>query len=742
MLRSAVAYGCLLVSVILFLVNGLSVLPYPGLQQDEVLFAAGIYAPEYCPSSVVVLGHKIPLMLLSYLGALKSWLYGPIVRIWEPSPWSVRVPVLALGVITILAFFHLTRSVAGIAAAALATALLATDTTFLLTTVFDWGPVALQHLLTLAGLGALVHFHRTGSRWSLRGGWFCFGLALWNKALFLWTLNAIIVAGAIVLRDAIRRHWSRRNAAEAVVCLSLGAWPLLWFNIREPGATFRFGAERELKSFQDKLHVLRSSLDGSGLFGYIVREDGGGASAAQPESAWETWSVEVSRTLGPVRATPFPWVTAASLLLLPWLRRTPSRKPLWFALITLAVTWAQMLATGGAGGSVHHAVLLWPWPHFLAAIALGEAGRRLHSRSGTGAAALVVGAVCGWNLLVTNQYRVQLIRYGAAGSWTDAIYALSESLRHVGAREIYVTDWGILDPLRFLHRGRLPLREASEVLRKEQLSEAERRQLHERLSNPGGIFIGHVDGEEQFPGVHARLLELAGEEGYEKVRRYIVRDRHGRAVFDVFGFRRRSANPDGAEHKTKRPAVFGARKGAVHLEHDPQFAGLRQCVRQREVQFEGSVAPAQGHGREGMAVHADPEMHGAGTDLLLGAEAGQAQRAARAADTHRRLARHPAITGFDRVPFRAQEGGKQRISRIDSAGQFAPRPAAASQGVIGSRYIPQPVARRVVNHRTLPLQRLERNGGRQDELSDVAEFRVRLNVVFRSGCQVHVRESQ
>lgn len=578
--RRTLAVGCLLLGIILFLANGLSVLPYPGIQQDEILFAAGIYGPQYCPFSIAVAGRTIPLMLLEYLGALKSWLYGPIVKLWGPSPWSVRLPVLLVGAITIAAFFQFTRAVAGTTAAALAAALLATDTTFLLTTVFDWGPVALQHLLGLAGLSALVRFDRTGSRWSLRGGWFCFGLALWNKALFVWTLGGMIVASALVLHGAIRRHWNRRNVAEALICFLLGAWPLVWFNVREPGVTFRFGAEQELGNLRDKLYVLRSSLDGSGLFGYIAREDGGGASAAQPESSWEEWSVEVSRAAGSVRATPFPWMAAASVLLLAWLRRTPAWKPLWFALITPAVAWAQMLATGGAGGSVHHAVLLWPWPHLFAAIAIAEAGRRIHSRIGIGAAASAVAAVCACSLLVTNQYRVQLIRYGAAGSWTDAIYALSESLRHIRATEIYVTDWGVLDPLRFLHQGRLPLREASAVLRKEQPSEAEQRELRERLANAGGVFVGHVDGEEQFAGVNARLLELARREGYEKMRRYIVRDRHGRAVFEVFGFRR-SANPDRAKHEPERAAVLRARKRAVHLEYDSQFAGLRELIRQR-----------------------------------------------------------------------------------------------------------------------------------------------------------------
>jgi len=136
-----------------------------------------------------VFKHKIPMLLISYLGALKAWVYAPILAIWEPSVWSVRVPVLLAGAVTLFLFWMLLERTVSRRAALAGTALLAFDTTFLLTTCFDWGPVALQHLLAVSAALLLVRFHTTGSRRMLGAAFFLLGLALWDKALFGWTLT-------------------------------------------------------------------------------------------------------------------------------------------------------------------------------------------------------------------------------------------------------------------------------------------------------------------------------------------------------------------------------------------------------------------------------------------------------------------------------------------------------------------------------------------------------------------------
>jgi hypothetical protein len=104
---------------------GLALIPQAGIQDDEALFGSAIFHPEEAAYSVKLFNHQIPLMQMSYLGSLKSWVYTPIFRRWKPSAASVRFPALVLGAITVGLFWLLLRRVSGYRAAAIGCLLLA-----------------------------------------------------------------------------------------------------------------------------------------------------------------------------------------------------------------------------------------------------------------------------------------------------------------------------------------------------------------------------------------------------------------------------------------------------------------------------------------------------------------------------------------------------------------------------------------------------------------------------------------
>ena len=83
---------------LLFIVIGVPWIDKPGIQTDEALFATGIYPP---------FGPDYPLMVMTYVGALKSYIWAAIFKLWPPSPSSVRVPAVLLGALSIWWLYHL-----------------------------------------------------------------------------------------------------------------------------------------------------------------------------------------------------------------------------------------------------------------------------------------------------------------------------------------------------------------------------------------------------------------------------------------------------------------------------------------------------------------------------------------------------------------------------------------------------------------------------------------------------------
>ena len=250
---------------------GLAFLPLVGIQDDEVFFATAIF---HLPSAAVFDAHvfqqQIPLMLLSYLGALKSWIYFPILTRIHPSYLTIRLPVLLIGTLTIWLFIWFLEKAHGRRVAWVGGVLLATDTVYVLTTCFDWGPVALQHLLSLAGLALLLKFVSSGKRSTLFWGFFLFGLAFWDKALFPWLFSGLAVATVVVFPRELWSRCTRGNLGLAAAGLIVGALPLVVYNLATNFDTFRSNSSFVLSQFPSRLHALRMTLDGEILCDYMV----------------------------------------------------------------------------------------------------------------------------------------------------------------------------------------------------------------------------------------------------------------------------------------------------------------------------------------------------------------------------------------------------------------------------------------------------------------------------------------
>jgi 4-amino-4-deoxy-L-arabinose transferase-like glycosyltransferase len=540
--RIAKSSYCAIAACSLFLVTGWFFLARLGVQNDEALFANGIYKP-YAVAYVYQLGHsRLPLMLMSYLGTLKSWVYRPIFQLFGAGTKAMRAPMLLAGAASVWVFYLLLKRLAGNRAAVVGCGLLAADSLYLLTVCFDWGPVALQHLLLVSGMLCLVIFYQDRKSGALAAGAFLLGLAMWDKALAVWMLGGIGVASVLIIPRQILAVLTVRRTALAAVAFGLGALPLIVFNSANRGVTFRSNASWETNGVAGKARLLRATAEGSALFGWLNFEDWETAEPRAAQGAIESASAKISALGGHVRHSLLFYGFVLALLLTPLARGSDLRLIL-FALVAMIVAWAQMAVTVNAGGSVHHAILIWPLPQIVIAVAFAAASRRLGT-AGIPALAAVLAVMMISSLLVTNEYFRLIVRNGGSKNWTDAIYPLATYMNGDSPERVYCVDWGILDSLRLLSRGRLPLAVGTDPINKARLNDEDRQFLDRMISSPQNIFVNHTPEFEFFTGVNDKLVRFAADTGYRREVLTEIADRNGRPVYQVYRFVHAESAPD------------------------------------------------------------------------------------------------------------------------------------------------------------------------------------------------------
>jgi hypothetical protein len=520
-----------------FVLTGLAMIPKIGIQTDEAIFTSAMFPEPYPWFGISIFKKMIPLMVMSYLGTAKTAIYTMIFSIWPPSAYSLRIPALALGALSIVLFYLLLKRVAGVRPALFGTALLSFDTSYLVATVFDWGPVAIQHVCLLGGLLLLLRYGQDGDTKALAGGFFLLGAGMWDKAIFSWMLSGAVLAAILVLPLSLMRNLRPKQITIAAISFCLGALPLIIYNVRKPLETFRGNASLSRENVTQKLRVLEVTALGSGLIGFFAPTESD--HPHQPQTALDSALVALSDATGN-RTEHWLWPAwLAAWALTPILVFSRWRKAILFPAVMITAAWLLMALTRDAGAAVHHTILLWPFPLMMIAVAMEWLAEKA-GRLGTPLTAAVAVLLCGSCLPVSATYIAHFVRNGSTGPWTDAVFALAEDLQHRRAETVYLTDWGILDNTRMLTQGRVRLRWASDPLTAPHITAGHRNFLTDILSQPNTVFVSNTDDRQIFHGVNPKLAALSTGLGFERQSLTQVRDSRGRPCFEIFRFRRRA----------------------------------------------------------------------------------------------------------------------------------------------------------------------------------------------------------
>jgi hypothetical protein len=488
----------------LFLIIGLPFLGKTGLHYDATFELACFYPcsdPVFRPT---LFGHVVPVMIIQYLGTLKAWLYLPLLNFHILTPYLLRLPSLAIGAASVWMFYAILDHVSGRPAAVVGAMLLATDASFLIATSYDFGPIALLHFLILSAVLLLLRFDVTLNPVYLAIAFVLFGASLWYKALAVWMLGGLAAGAVVVFPKRLFALLTPGRVAIVTSAIALGAFPLIYYNVVSGGATLHpANIATGATPLSQKVLVLKRTLNGSVFFGWLT-DEGSPGTELEPASLGDRVSIGITRTIGHIRSNWMLYAVAGSCCLLPSLWFTPSRKPTLFALIYLLAARGLMVLLPGTGAALHHVILLWPFPHFLVAVAGVQLARSLGKYGARLLTTMLIFSV-GYNLLLINAYYADLVTRGTTVVWTDAIHPLFENLR--SATEIVTVDWGYATTLCLLSHGQMPMKDISFLLLNP--TEAQKAYVGSLMGKSQTVFVDHVGGDEQLPAAHARIAQIA-----------------------------------------------------------------------------------------------------------------------------------------------------------------------------------------------------------------------------------------
>jgi hypothetical protein len=341
--------------ILSFVVLGIqmSFLWLPGIQQDEALFLTPFFGSQSRLYTLQAGPVQIPLMVMDYIGGLKSWLFWPIFRLWGATATSIRLPMCLVSISTLIAFAGVARRAGGIPVAIASAALLGLNTLFLLTNVFDWGPVAFLMLGSVLFVALLARFDESSDRRHLALAFLVAGGMVWYKAIFAFLLGGLAAAYVVVYRKEALRACTARNLLVAVAAFSVGASPLICFNVRSRGATVRAPASLEKIPVSGKLLMLRETLNGKALEHYMIRSSPGEILRLQGVPAGdliEGWYAQSA--LGPGSLLSLGLLASACAL--PFIRGSYVFRAVLFAWIAAGVTEGLFLLFGNAGAVGPH----------------------------------------------------------------------------------------------------------------------------------------------------------------------------------------------------------------------------------------------------------------------------------------------------------------------------------------------------------------------------------------------------
>ena len=512
-IRSTPAF--LLIPIAVYLFFSLSSLDLPGLHYDEVLFAnaaLGNIDGSFVAWETTVAGCRLPVMLMPYLGALKAYLYYPLFKWWGPGVVAVRLPVIMLGLVTLLFTYSFARQTLGPCAALLSVVFLASDPTFIFMQRTDWGPNALMMILKVASLYFVFRWLNKGEFLWLGVACFLMGVGVFDKVIFVWYVTALAVALPLCFWPSLKRRLNVKSCGLALLCFLAGCFPFIVFTIKTHGDSLTNPNLFHLSRLQDfilRWNVLIGTLNGTAVYNFfnneflqrlasLLRRGNEASLQGTLAAAKETIATDGTFQVG---------VLFLSILIIAALLRKGRLQfgsNVLFCLFLPVLMLGMIFMTPGATG-IQHFVTVYPFSHLLIASALcqSEGLDKLQSQRWFPSyrlAAFALGLLFFISQLHTDvRYLRSLRRTGGVGIWSDAIYPLAEYTQDHPDKFYALMDWGFSNQLLVLTQGRVRKEESFVSIKDSPDSEEKVNRMCLLLERPDILLVFHARKYEVFP---------------------------------------------------------------------------------------------------------------------------------------------------------------------------------------------------------------------------------------------------
>ena len=430
----------------------------PGLNYDEVLFvnaATGGVGDSFIYKRL----GGVPIMLMSYIGALKSYLYFPIFKIFGVSAATIRFPAILISSGSILIAYLISRLTFNEFESAMLVLIMAVDPVFIFMTKLDYGPIVLMIGLKLL---AVLFFLKLVTTLSVRYLLFlvvtCL-LGLYDKLNFIWFIIAFGFAAIVLFRRELQKLYkTHRLVCSLLTSLFLTLTLYVGVAMILPAV---------LRTQQTDINVLERLRYVVSLY---VRTMNG--------MEFYSWLTDLHLPLGTVTN----YVTMIALLVITiagfftfWTATSKIRfvdRVIGCYAFIFALILVQIVLTQKAGGP-HHIMMLYPFHHFLAlaaAVTIGEGmnGHAQEKRSalaaaiykvlgqsikewsgdhgrklGLGAIFLILGLLVASEIKVGMNYAQAINKETLNPRWSPVIYELADYVNRREVDEVVFVDWGI-----------------------------------------------------------------------------------------------------------------------------------------------------------------------------------------------------------------------------------------------------------------------------------------------------------